>query len=230
VSTLDRLDPPAPDVSDDASDGLAEEAWEGDLPLEAAPEDAPRERTTAWLMLLLGAIGLAAAGALLVERIFLLIDPAYVPSCSFNPVLSCGSVMTTPQASVFGFPNPIIGVATFPVVITTAAAMLAGARMRRWYWLGMQAGVTFGLVAVHWLIFQSLYRIGALCPYCMVVWAAMVPLFAVVTSWVARSCGWTRRTWVADLVALRWWLVGLWFVVVTALIGIEFWDYWRTLL
>jgi hypothetical protein len=35
---------------------------------------------------------------------------------------------------------------------------------------------------------------------------------------------------VNDLLALRWWLVGLWFVVVAALIGIVFWDYWQTLL
>lgn len=37
---------------------------------------------------------------LTVEKIALLKDAAYVPSCSINPVLSCGSVMTTPQAEL----------------------------------------------------------------------------------------------------------------------------------
>ena len=37
-------------------------------------------------------------------------------------------------------------------------------------------------VFMHWLIFQSLYRIGALCPYCMVVWAVTIPLLVVVAS------------------------------------------------
>ena len=32
---------------------------------------------------------------------------------------------------------------------------------------------------VHWLIFQSLYRIGALCPYCMVVWAVTISLLVM---------------------------------------------------
>ena len=53
--------------------------------------------------------GLASL-TLTVEKIELLIDPSYVPSCSINPVLSCGSVMVTHQASVFGFPNPLIGI------------------------------------------------------------------------------------------------------------------------
>ena len=44
-----------------------------------------------------------------VEKIEILINPDYVPSCSLNPVLSCGSVMITPQASAFGFPNSLIG-------------------------------------------------------------------------------------------------------------------------
>ena len=128
-----------------------------------------------------GGIGLLAAAVLLIEKIDVIEDPDYVPTCSINPVLSCGSVMTSDQAEAFGFPNPILGVAGFAVVLTTGAAMLAGATFRRWYWLGLQAGVTFGVVFVHWLIFQSLYRIGALCPYCMVVWVVTIPLFLFVT-------------------------------------------------
>ena len=104
-----------------------------------------------------------------------------MPTCSINPILSCGSVMKTAQAEAFGFPNPIIGVAGFTVVLTTGAALLAGATFRRWFWLGLQAGVTFGIGFVHWLIFQSLYRIDALCPYCMVVWIVTIPIFLFVT-------------------------------------------------
>jgi hypothetical protein len=35
---------------------------------------------------------------------------------------------------------------------------------------------------------------------------------------------------VSDLLALRWWLVGLWFAVLVALALVTFWDYWSTLL
>src|SRR5689334_17486274 len=123
-------------------------------------------RSLPWILLIGGIIGLAASAVLTVEKLALLRDPAYVPSCSINPILSCGSVMTKPQAEVFGFPNSLLGIAGFAVVVTVAVALLAGATFRRWFWGGLQVGVTLGAVFVHWLMFQSLYRIQALCPYC----------------------------------------------------------------
>lgn len=192
------------------------------------------ERASAWLLLVGGLVGFSAAFALIVERIALLQDAGYTPSCSLNPVLSCGSVMTTDQASVFGFPNPLIGVAAFPVVAATGAVLLAGARLARWYWLGLQAGVTFGLVFVGWLMFQSLYRIGALCPYCMVVWAAMIPLFWYVT--LRNATTGVLGTQLAESrvarVVAQWHLVVLTVVVVLVLglIAEQFWYYWSTVL
>ena len=58
-------------------------------------------RASAVWILIAGVVGLAAALTLTVEKIEILINPNYVPSCSINPVLSCGSVMQTPQASAF---------------------------------------------------------------------------------------------------------------------------------
>ena len=76
-------------------------------------------------VLIAGVVGLAAALTLTVEKIEILINPDYVPSCSINPVLSCGSVMVTPQASAFGFPNPLIGIVAFTVVVVTGVLALA---------------------------------------------------------------------------------------------------------
>ena len=71
----------------------------------------------AWVLLVCGSVGLSAAFVLLVEKIRLVADPSYVPSCSISPLLSCGSVMSTPQAELFGFPNPILGVAGFAALV-----------------------------------------------------------------------------------------------------------------
>jgi uncharacterized membrane protein len=141
----------------------------------------PFARLLPWLLLIGGPVGLLAAFVLTAEKIELLADNRYVPTCSINPVLNCGSIMRTDQAEVFGFPNPLLGLAAFPVLAATGAALLAGARVRRWYWLGLQAGATAGVVFVGWLILESLYRIGALCPYCMVVWVVVIPTFWCVT-------------------------------------------------
>ena len=75
--------------------------------------------------------------------------------------------------------NPMLGIAAFSVVIVTGVLAVAGVRLPRWYWAGLAGGTRLGAVFVHWLIYQSLYEIGALCPYCMVVWAAMIPISSI---------------------------------------------------
>lgn len=198
------------------------------------PAQVPFERSLPWLLLLGGLVGLTAAFVLTVEKIALILDPTYIPSCSFNPVLSCGSVMATPQASAFGFPNSLLGIAGFAVVTTSGATLLAGARLHRWYWFGLLAGATAGVVFVHWLIIQSLYRIGALCPYCMVVWAITIPIFWYVTlHTLGRSYPTAPTRWRPALDALtRYHTVGLtlWFVIILILIAHRFWPYWSQLL
>lgn len=189
--------------------------------------DRVRTASAVWI-LIAGVVGLAAALALTIEKVELLIDPAYVPSCSINPVLSCGSVMVTPQASVFGFPNSLIGVVAFTVVLVTGVLAVARVPLPRWYWAGLAVGTLLGAVFVHWLIVQSLYHIGALCPYCMVVWAVTIPLLVVATSIaLAPAAG---NPVARFLHQWRWSLVALWFTAVILMILVRFWDYWSTLL
>ncbi|MDG4664778.1 vitamin K epoxide reductase family protein [Mycobacterium sp. 236(2023)] len=186
-------------------------------------------RSSALWVLIAGVVGLASALTLTIEKIELLINPDYIPSCSINPVLSCGSVMITPQASLFGFPNPLIGIVAFAVVTVTGVLALAKVNLPRWYWAGLAVGTLLGTVFVHWLIFQSLYRIGALCPYCMVVWAVTIPLLVVATS-IAVAPQRSGNAVVRALHTWRWSLVTLWFTGVVLLILERFWNYWSTLI
>ncbi|HEX2362539.1 MAG TPA: vitamin K epoxide reductase family protein [Jiangellaceae bacterium] len=200
--------------------------------------DAPDEhqltggarRGLAMLLTVGGAIGFLAAFVLAVERIALLEDPDYVPTCSFNPVLSCGSVMQTWQAEAFGFPNPLIGIAAFAIVTTVGVVLLTGATVPRWFWLGLEGGALFGVVFVHWLIFQSLYSIGALCPYCMVVWVVTIPIFWYLTAHNLQarhlpSPAGLRRFAVRN----RGLVLAAWYLVVVGLVLVRFWDYWSSL-
>lgn len=180
-------------------------------------------------VLIAGVVGLAAAATLTIEKIELLLDPSYTPSCSLNPVLSCGSVMVTPQAALFGFPNPLIGIAAFSVVTVTGVLAVTGVRLPRWYWSGLAIGTLLGTVFVHWLIFQSLYRIGALCPYCMVVWAVTIPLL-VVSAAIALRPALAGNAVGRAVYQWRWSLTALWFTALILLILVRFWDYWSTLL
>jgi uncharacterized membrane protein len=192
------------------------------------PQGVPVRPASAVWILIAGVAGLAAALTLTIEKIEILINPGYVPSCSINPVLSCGSVMITPQASVFGFPNPLIGIVSFTIVVVTGVLAVAKVTLPRWYWAGLAAGTLLGVAFIHWLIFQSLYRIGALCPYCMVVWAVTIPLLVVVSSIALQPASGNAVARV--LYTWRWSLVALWFTTVILLILVRFWDYWSTLI
>lgn len=175
-----------------------------------------------------GLIGLMAAAVLLVEKMTLAANPDYIPSCNVNPVLSCGSVMATPQAAAFGVPNPIIGIAGFAIIAAIGTGLLAGGRYAAWYWVAVQIGMTFAVVFVHWLIYQSLYVIGALCPYCMAVWAVTIPIFWYTCTRNLRALG-KRRKWITLLNEYRGAILTGWFLIIIALIANRFWDYWTTL-
>lgn len=189
------------------------------------------QKAIPWLLVICGTIGLICSLIILYDKIELLKDPAFRPACDLNPVVSCGSVMESKQANAFGFPNPFIGVIGFSVVTATGMAVLAGAtRLKRWYWLGLQAGVIFGVCFVHWLFFQSVYRINALCPYCMVVWVMTITLFWYVTLYniqtgVIRLKGWLQQAgWFARRHHLD--ILLLWFLVIAAFILKHFWYYY----
>ncbi|WP_433273432.1 vitamin K epoxide reductase family protein [Pseudonocardia xinjiangensis] len=187
-------------------------------------------RATGWVLAVGGAVGAVAALALILDRIALLKDPAYVPSCSISPLLSCGPVMASPQAELLGFPNPLIGLVAFPVVATTGVVVLTGAALPRWYWLALQGGATAGVVFVHWLIAASLYRIGALCPYCMAVWVVTIATFWYLTLHnlttgrlpVPDRC----RGVAAGLARYHSTVLAAWFLVIAAMIANAFWPYW----
>ena len=201
-------------------------------PAAAAPGAVPGPpRALGWLYIVGGLIGLVSAFALTVEKIAKLGNPNYVPSCSMNPVVSCGSVMDSSQAALFGFPNPLIGLAAFPVVVTAGAVLLAGFAAPRWFWLGLQLGTTLGVVFVHWLIVQSLYEIGALCPYCMVVWAVVIPTFWYTTLHNLRAGNFGGGSAAgAALARFHSLVLVVWFLVIVVMILQAFWSFWSTLL
>lgn len=78
-----------------------------------------------------GLVGLVASAVLLIERIRLGEDSDYVPACSIDPVLSSGSIMDSAQVSLLASSHPLVGVAAFPLVVTTGAALQAGAPVAR---------------------------------------------------------------------------------------------------
>ena len=150
--------------------------------VDSADEGTQASRGLGLLLTIGGAIGLLSAAILIIEKIEYLKDPDKALSCNINAFVSCGGVINTPEASAFGFPNPLIGVAGFAIVMTIGVLVLARVELPTFVWAGLQAGVLFGIGFVTWLQTQSIYDIGKLCPYCMVVWTVTIPMFIWVTA------------------------------------------------
>lgn len=202
---------------------------------EARPESVRFvARVAPWIITVSSVVAFAAAVVLLVEKLMLINDPSYVPTCSINPVLSCGSIMESDQAEAFGFPNPILGIAGFGPMSLFGVYLLLGGKAPRWLWLAAQAGATFAFGFVCWLIFQSLYRIEALCPYCMVVWLATFALFWYLSLANLTSGRIPTPAFIAPVVRFMVGFHGALLtgavLVVVLMITEAFWDYWRTLL
>ncbi|MEN9706543.1 MAG: hypothetical protein RIS31_109 [Actinomycetota bacterium] len=191
-------------------------------------------KSFAWFSILLGVLGWVAAFALTLERLHVAANPDAVLSCDMNVFISCKSVMLTEQARLFGFPNPLIGLAAFVAPIFVGFAVLAGAQFKQWFWRVYLVGLTMGFAFVLWLFTQSTFVIHVLCPYCMLAWLAMIPLF-----W--RTFIWAGAEGVIDVPVK---LVGLFvrsqdiawvYSLATELLAaiaiiVSFWNSWHLLL
>ncbi|RGE22493.1 vitamin K epoxide reductase family protein [Leucobacter sp. wl10] len=139
--------------------------------------EAPRPVAFAAFSIVAGVIGWFASFELLTEYIKTLSAPDYIPNCNMSILVTCGPNMDSWQGSLFGFSNTIIGVSAFVAPIAVGVALLAGARFSRWFWTLYQLGLLGGFVFICWLFSQSVFVLGTLCPWCMVVWTVMIPLW-----------------------------------------------------
>lgn len=183
------------------------------------------DRQFAWIALVGGLIAFASAGMLVYEHLQIFMDAGHVSICDVNALLNCGTVMRTPQAEAFGFPNPFIGLVGFSIVITTAMALFAGAKFKRWYWIGMQLGLTFAFCFILWLWFQTTFNINALCIFCMFVWIVTTMMFVQLTvrnvvTGVIPAPAHLRET----LPGWSWFTIILIYILIFGIITIRFWH------
>jgi uncharacterized membrane protein len=194
------------------------------------PQRVGAGRRTGWVMVLTGSVGWLASFQLTVDDWRLLRDPAYQPPCNLSPVVSCGSVMSSPQGSLFGFPNMLLGLGGFAAVTALGVAVLSGARLHHRLWLTLNGGALVGVLFVHWLIGQSLYELNKLCPYCVVIWVVTIALFWYVTlHCLERGIVRVPRGVLYVVRDTHWMLLGAWYGVIALLVLTRFWSYWTSL-
>lgn len=216
-----------PDLGDEPDPPSVLDPWAGTEHERAGGA----RRGYALLLVVTGVLGTLAAAMLAIEYIHMLSDDTYVPACDINPFLTCGTFLGSPQSQAFGFPNVVIGMVGFPVVVVTGVLLLGGLRLPVWYWRGLLVGTLFGIGFVLWLQYQALFSILAICPWCALVWAVMIPLFvhtlARSTQNGALPVGAGLRSL---LVQYRWVITALWWLVLVAVALIALADQWSSLI
>jgi uncharacterized membrane protein len=139
-----------------------------------------------WLIVA-SVIGWWAAFQLTVEKFTLLENPADALACDISPFLQCSKNLGSWQGEAFGFPNPLLGLTGWMAPLVIGVAILAGARFPRWFWALFGAGITFAFGFVCWLIWQSIYDLFVLCPWCMTTWAVTIPTFFATIAHLLRN-------------------------------------------
>lgn len=187
-----------------------------------------------YILIAAGIIGIIASFVLTYDKIHVLTDESYEPSCNINPILSCGSVMQTEQASLLGVPNTIFGLIAYSMLLTFGFLLAGGAKVTRWVWIGTQLAATVGVIFMHYLFFQGVYRIQAICPWCFMVWIITIPTFWYITLYNLRAQNIKLPARLSALAAGMQKHHGdillVWYMAIIGVLLQHFWYYWSTLL
>lgn len=120
-------------------------------------------------MAFFAAAGLVSSFWQLLDKISLLKHPASSLSCNLNSIFNCGQVLNSHQYEVFGFPNAMIGIIMFTFFLSVALVGLSGGRLAKNFMLVAQGLALFMLGFVLWFLFESTYRIHAICLFCTII-------------------------------------------------------------
>jgi len=154
------------------------------------PQSHTRPTGLAIWLIIAGVIGWWAAFQLTVEKFNALEHPGTKAGCDFSVLVQCTENLDSWQGSILGFSNPIIGLAAWVAPIVVGVAILAHARFAKWFWWLFWLGTLGAFVFVCWLIYQSIFVLLTLCPWCMLTWSVTIPTFFAVTVHLLRSGVW----------------------------------------
>jgi uncharacterized membrane protein len=188
-------------------------------------------RSNQWtfgVMLVFALFALTAAFVLSVEKIHVLQDPTAQLSCSINLVVDCSKVMQTWQSHVFGFPNMFIGLMAYAMIVVIAILGISQTKFPRWFLRAANAGYLLGAIFAYWLLFQSVYVIEILCPWCLLVTFSTTMILASMTHYNLRenTFGFSKKL----NKNIQWFLskdydklaVASWIVIIIALVITKF--------
>ena len=124
-----------------------------------------------------GFFGLYAAFTITMNKIELIANPNFVPTCNINPWLDCGTVMKSKWGTLFGFPNSIAGVGLYSMALLTGVTLWFNDTLNPRFIKLCTILAGLGFVGNNILTYISSSIIFALCPWCLLAHSATTVIF-----------------------------------------------------
>lgn len=145
-------------------------------------------RSLGVLLILFSLVGVFASAALLYEEYIHFHYPLARLGCTLNAKISCADAFDAWQGHLFfGIPNAGPGLIIFFILVGLSGYLIMGGTLPRLLWLSLMVGLAAGMALVFWFLYISLVVFQALCPFCLLVWAAVINLFWMVLAIVLRQ-------------------------------------------
>lgn len=143
--------------------------------------ETDKQKTLYAVMTLAAIIGFLASFWQIIEKIALLQNSSATLVCNINSVFSCSNILNAWQSSVFGFPNSLMCVAFFAVMMTAGLVGWTGGTIYKNLRLVFQGATLFFIGFGFWYLWQSIFAVGSLCVFCIFCYGGVL---AVSYSWL----------------------------------------------
>lgn len=121
-------------------------------------------------------LGLVSSLIQTIERINYALHPKVALTCDINAIFSCSNVFDAWQSSVFGFSNSLICMIFFGLTAGVALAAATGSQLNRAVRYVFHFFSVFFLGFGAWYLWQSTYRIGFICIFCLFCYSAVIAM------------------------------------------------------
>lgn len=173
--------------------------------------------------------GLFVSFLLTTEKIQLLQIPDIKLPCSINSVLNCASVMKSKQAELFGFPNSILGLIGYSMVLIIGLTSLYNYKFNKILFAFYYLISFLAFIFSYWMLTQSIYVIQILCPFCLVSTISATQIFfsfTLIYMEIGGNKNSTKDGILKQILHRKWYIpfIVLWYVTFLGLIIVQFYD------
>lgn len=139
----------------------------------------PKQKLLYGTLTVAAIVGFVASFLQMLEKITLIGNPQSALTCNLNAVFSCSNILNAPQSSVFGFPNSLLCISFFALMLSAGligwTGGLIGRRLRLFY----QAMALFFVGFGFWYLWESIFNIGSLCIFCIFCYSSVLVISGV---------------------------------------------------